>query len=299
MKGFACLLLGGFFAGTVGIWVKLIGPSVSPFLLSFFRIFSVALLMFFVILFTRDLGRLKINRRELIMFILAGFVGGTLSINSYVRAMTLAPVSNVVMLLYFYPVFAAILSWLFLKERITKWEISAIFLAVIGVWIIYGFEFSGGYMLGNVLALCSGLFYATFMVTTRYFERHGEQYWKVVFWVFFLGGIFGLLFIPFEPVALVPDFLPLMFLSGLIIASFLMYTFYAMGLKTIRAHNAPIILLLTEPTTAVVLAWLILSEIITVHVLAGGILLIIANLLVEKEQRKKRIRRRKEAVSGR
>lgn len=299
MKGFAYLLLGGFFAGTVGIWVKLIGPAVSPLLLSFFRIFFVAILMFFVILFTRDLGKLKINRKELIMFILAGFIGGTLSINSYVRAMTLAPVSNVVMLLYFYPVFAAILSWFFLKERIKKPEAFAIILAVIGVWIIYGFEFSGGHMAGNILALLSGLFYATFMVTTRHFERHGEQYWKVVFWVFFIGGLFSILFIPFEPVAFVPDFLPLMFLSGLIIASFLMYTFYAMGLKTVRAHNAPIILLLAEPTTAVVLAWLVLSEIITPHVLAGGALLIIANLLVEKEQRKKKIRRRKRAESGR
>ena len=78
-----------------------------------------------------------------------------------------------------------------------------------------------------------------------------------------------------------------------------MYTFYAMGLKTIRAHNAPIILLLSEPITAVVLAWLILSEIITPHVFAGGILLIIANLLVEKEVRKKKLTCRKQVESKR
>ncbi len=299
MRGTSYLILGGIFAGTIGIWVKLIGTNISPFLLSFFRVFSVALLMLLVIVFTRDLGKIKISRRELIMFIFAGFLGGTLSINSYVRAMTLAPVSNVVMLLYFYPVFAAVLSWFFLKERISKWEITAIIIAIIGVWIIYGFELTGGYMLGNILALCSGLFYATFMVTTRYFERHGEQYWKVVFWVFFIGGIIGIFFIPFENVALVPELPTMVFLSGLVIASFLMYTFYAMGLKTIRAHNAPIILLLSEPVTAVVLAWLILSEVITFHVLVGGVFLIIANILVEKEVRKKKLTGRKQAESKR
>jgi len=78
-----------------------------------------------------------------------------------------------------------------------------------------------------------------------------------------------------------------------------MYTFYAMGLKTIRAHNAPIILLLSEPVTAVVLAWLILSEVITFHVLVGGVFLIIANILVEKEVRKKKLTGRKQAESKR
>ncbi len=295
MKGFTYLVLGGFFAGTIGIWVKLIGGGVSPYLLSFFRIFFVAVLMFFLVAFRRDIEKLMIKRKEVLPFLAAGFLGGTLSIISYVKAMTLAPVSNVVILLYFYPVFAAVLSWFFLKERIKKWEAFAIVLAVAGVWIIYGFEFAGGHMLGNVLALLSGLFYASFMVTTRYFERHGEPYWKVVFWVFFIGGLISILFIPLEPVVFLPDGPVLLFVSCLVVSSFLMYTFYALGLKTVRAHNAPIILLIAEPVTAVVLAWLVLSEVITPHVFAGGVLLIIANLMVEKEVRKRKIRRKRRA----
>ncbi|MBN2042987.1 MAG: DMT family transporter [Candidatus Aenigmarchaeota archaeon] len=299
MRGITYLLLGGFFAGTLGVWIKLLGPDVSPFLLSVLRMFSVALLTLFLIFFMRKVRTLDLTKRELILFTVSGFFGVTLSVFFYVNAMVLAPVSNVVLILYFYPVFASILSWIFLKEKTKRIEIIAIIIAITGIWIIYGFEFSGGCMLGNMLALLTGLFYASFMVTTRYFENRGEEYWKVVFWMFLIGGLIGLLWLPFEKTVFIASGPMPFFLAGVMVCTFLMYLFYSMGLKTVRAHNAPIILLLTEPTTAIVLAWIVLSEVVTFHVLIGGALLITASLLVEKEVRKKKIRRRKEAEAGR
>jgi drug/metabolite transporter (DMT)-like permease len=85
-----------------------------------------------------------------------------------------------------------------------------------------------------------------------------------------------------------------LYVLGLAMVTFLGYICYAEGLKTVRALDAVIITALTEPLSAMVLAFLILGEAIPQSVLAGGALIIAANILVSREHRKKRIRRCKE-----
>jgi len=74
--------------------------------------------------------------------------------------------------------------------------------------------------------------------------------------------------------------------------------FYAKGLKTEKAHNATITVSLTEPLTAIILAFLILGESLPQYILIGGSLIIIANLLIGKEERKKRIEKKTEEGFG-
>lgn len=50
MNGKSYLILTGILLGTIGIWVKLIGDSVSPFLLTAFRtLFAAALVAAMII----------------------------------------------------------------------------------------------------------------------------------------------------------------------------------------------------------------------------------------------------------
>lgn len=302
MRGTFYLILTGFFLGTIGIWVKLIGADVSPFLLTIFRALLAGALIFLLILFTKDLKTLRtleIRRKNLLYFIIAGFFGVAIGFGFFMKSFSYVPVANAVILVHVYPLFTAFLSWAFIKERITKLEIVSLVLVLLGVWSIYGSELNlGTNMLGNMLALLSGCGYAVFFVFIRHFERKGLPYWKVTFWPLVIGGLILILFLPFEPLAFsFGGYVPI-YILGIAFFCFLGYTFYAKGLKTIRAHNAVIIVTLTEPLTAIVLAFLVLGETLPQYVMIGGALIILANILTGKEFRKKRIEREMETGEG-
>jgi drug/metabolite transporter (DMT)-like permease len=294
MRGFTYLILAGIFLGTIGIWVKLVGSAISPFLLAFLRVIFACLLIFALLLARKKLKALKLSRKDLLLMIPVGFFGVTLGIGLFVKSLTLIPVANAVLLLYIYPLVTALLAWIFLKEKISHWEIIALILISAGIWTIYGQELNLGInQFGNFLAILTGISYSVFIVSMRYFERKGYGFWDVIFWPLFIGSLLMVLFLfPFEPIAFSPSQNTILFLSGLVIVTFFSYVFYALGLKTVRAHNGPIIVLLTEPFAAILLAWLVLGEMIPQYVAFGGFLIILANLLVEKETRKKKLKRK-------
>lgn len=298
MRGTFYLILTGFFLGTVGIWVKLTGSNVSPFLLTIFRALLAGTLIFLLILFTKDLRTIEtlgIKKKNLLLFLVAGFFGVTIGFGFFMKSFSYVPVANAVILVYVYPLVTALLSWIFLKERITRWEGISLVLVLLGVWSIYGSELGPGTnMLGNLLALLSGCGYAVFFVFIRHFERKGLPYWKVTFWPLVIGGLILILFLPFEPLALSPSGYVPLYILGIAFVSFLGYVLYAKGLKTIRAHNAVITVSLTEPLTAIILAFLILGETLPQYVMVGGALIILANILTGKEFRKKGIERKME-----
>ncbi|NIP40930.1 MAG: EamA family transporter [Candidatus Aenigmarchaeota archaeon] len=292
MRGNFYLILTGFFLGTVGIWVKLIGSNVSPFLLTIFRVLIAGAMIFLFILFAKDLKTLEtlgIRKKNLLLFLLAGFFGVTIGFGFYMKSFSYVPVANAVLLVYIYPLVTTFLSWAFLKERIRKWEGIALLLVLAGIWLIYGSELSlETNTFGNLLALSAGFGYSVFIVFMRFFERKGMPYWKVTFWPLVIGGLALMLFLPFETFAFSPSGFVPYYILGIAFVSFLGYIFYAKGLKTIRAHNAVIITTLVEPLTAIFLAFLILGETLPQYVMIGGILIILANFLVGREHRKKR-----------
>ncbi|MEE9323822.1 MAG: DMT family transporter [Candidatus Aenigmarchaeota archaeon] len=302
MRGTLYLILTGFFLGTIGIWVKLIGANVSPFLLTIFRVLLAGVMILLLILFAKDLKTLEtlgIKKRNLLYFLLAGFFGVTIGFGFYIKSLSYVPVANTVILVYVYPIVTALLSWIFLRERITRWEVTALILVLLGIWSIYGSEMSlETNTLGNMLALSSGIGYSVLFVFMRYFERKGMPYWKVTFWPLIIGGLILFLFLPFEPLAFTPGGSVPIYILGIAFFSFLGYTLYAKGLKTIRAHNAVITVSLTEPLTAIVLAFIILAESLPQYVMIGGSLIILANLLIGKEHRKKRMEMKKKQETG-
>jgi drug/metabolite transporter (DMT)-like permease len=295
MKGFQYLIISGICLGTIGIFVKLVGPDISPFLLTAIRAISAAGLILAFLVSDRKTSILKLREGELLKFLVAGFFGVVFGLGFFIKSLTLIPVANAVFLVYVYPIATAILARLFLGERFGKFTALALAIAFSGIYLIYG---HGANLFtsaeGSFYALMAGLGYSVFIITMRYMEKKGHSFWDAAFWPLLLGG---LMLIPMsftENVVFLPFQDTILWIAGLVfVSTFLGYVFYAKGLKTVQAKHATIIETLAEPSSAVFMAWLILGEVVPPYIFLGGFLIILANLIVRldiaDEEHRKRI----------
>jgi len=294
MKGTTYLLLCGVMLSFVAILTKLLVPFVSPLLLASVRVGVAALTIFVYLFSTGRLDELKVGKRGLKIYIPVGLFGVVIGFGFYLKALDIIPVANAVFLVYIYPVVTALLASRFLKEKLGKYAILSIILCVSGVWMIYGtstsfiIDFWGG-----LFALLAGVGYAIFIFSMKYMDEKGYSLWNTIFWPLLIGFIFLLPLSLFaEPVKVFMIYPVPYWLIGIGLVTFFGYYLYARGFETIRAHNGPVIVTLTEPTTAVLLAFLILGEAVPDFILFGGLLIIIANLFVQLEERKARLKKK-------
>ena len=295
MRGTFYLVITGMLLGTTGIWAKLVGASVSPFLLTILRTILSAAMILALIVLSKKINtkqNLGIKKSDIPLFLAAGFFGVTIGFGFYIKSFSYIPVANAVALVYVYHIAASILSYVFLKEKMTGREIAANALILLGILVIYGPEINmAANAFGNMLALTAGIGYSVFIVSMRYFEHKGMPYWKVTFWPLLIGGLLLVLFMPFEQFAFSPSGMVPLFIAGIAITSFLGYIFYAEGLKTKKVHDSMIISTLTEPLSAIAIAFVVLAEAVPENVILGAAMIIAANVLIGFEHRKKHIRK--------
>lgn len=96
-------------------------------------------------------------------------VAGLYSLSSltFITAVYTTSTANLVFILAFNTMFAALLSWIFLKERPRPATLLAMFVMLIGVLIIVGDGISSGNLLGDAMALASAFCIASAITITR------------------------------------------------------------------------------------------------------------------------------------
>ncbi|MDX8464077.1 DMT family transporter [Mesorhizobium sp. VK23B] len=86
---------------------------------------------------------------------------------TFVTAVYHTSTADLVFILAFNTVFAALLSWLFLRERPRVGTLIAMSAMILGVLIIVGGSVGTGHLFGNFMALCSALFVAIAITLSR------------------------------------------------------------------------------------------------------------------------------------
>lgn len=269
--------------GLIGIFVKLTTQMPIGSIIFYRLLIGLAAVGLF---FTccRRLSELRPGAKKQYLLLLGLLQAGTML--SFFFSVRHTSVSIAVLLLYTAPVYVTLLSPLLLKEGITRRSISALVLAVIGVILVIRPEsllqdIHDLYILGLAAGLVSGMAYAGIILTSRYLKDYytgtAQGTWALL--------ITMLIFSPYSA-AVTPgillDNLPVLILFGLIPTA-LGLVLYLTGLMQVRAQNASIIALL-EPVSAVVFAYLILSEPISLSMLAGGVLILLGALIISRER---------------
>jgi len=193
LRGYTLILVAATLWATLGIIFKaLIGDyGLSRITIAFFRA-SLSAVILFAALALRRPGALRVNVRDVLFFAAFGLFGIAAFYIVYVTAIDLAGMSVAAVLLYTAPAWVALISAVFLGEKITPVKLVAVTLAMTGcalvarVYDVRGLQLN---WLGILAGLGAGLTYALYSVFNKVGLRRHDG-WTVLAYGLLAGSVF-------------------------------------------------------------------------------------------------------------
>lgn len=189
----------------------------------------------------------------------------------FVTANKMTTAANAILLQFTSPVFVALLSSFILKEKVRRTDWLVIAIVIGGLSLFFLDDMTTGNLIGNLLAILSGLSYAITIIALRY-QKAGSPMESTL-----LGNFMTfLLALPFIVTAPVPDVKSMVGL--LILGVFqlgIAYILFANAIKYVTALEGNL-LNVVEPLCNPIWVFLFLGEAPTQHALIGGIIVLTA-----------------------
>lgn len=256
VKPIICILLAGVFWGCISIFMKgLYASGISSIGIVSVRMFFAAVI-YTVFMLIKSPGRLKIDLKDIWMFLLTGIVSVAFFNILYSYTIINSNASVGVVLLYTSPIFTIVLSAVFFKEKLTVKKIIALIAVLAGCLMVSGF-IGGGHAIGvNVLitGLGSGLFWASYTLFSRFplkkYSSETASVWAVIF-----AGIFMTPFGIAEgiPQMIVKNPVIILWAVGIsVVSTVAPYALYTYGLQYIEGGKAAIMVTIELVTGALI-----------------------------------------------
>ncbi len=230
------------------------------------------------------------QKQDMLYFGVLGFLG--ITFHQWLQSTGLQTVqaSTTAWIVATSPVFIAILSWIFLRERLVWLQITGIVLATVGVLLVVSKGdlralFSGHFgTTGDILILISAPNWAVFSIlSSRGLKKYPAT--QMMFYVMAIGWLFtSILFFSGGNIADIihitsSSLIGVGFLG--IFCSGLAYIAWYDGLQALPATQIGAFLYL-EPLVAVLVAWAVLGESLIPVTLLGGVVILLGVRLVQK-----------------
>lgn len=276
-KGLAAVLISAVIWSTGGLFIKLM--TFNAYEISFYRSIFAALV--FIILFKKNV--FKVNK----LSIFAGISYAAILI-LFVIATKLTTAANAIFLQYTAPIYVLILEPLLLKTKYERINILTVILCLTGMTLFFVGELTPGHIEGNIIALLSGISFASFMLLMR---KNGKEYQSgSIFW----GNIFVcIVCIPFlfgETDYNFQNFWMVSFLGIFQIG--LAYAIFTYGMKRVLAIEASLIAMV-EPVLNPVWVFIWYGEQPLLNAIFGGVIILTAimirTIIVERRRMKLRV----------
>jgi len=270
------------FWATVASAFKIALKEMDHYHLLLFSTLSSTIILFIMMIFRRKLGELKkINRNALLFSALAGFFNPFLYYLVLFKSYSLLPAQIAQPLNYTWPIMLVLLSIPFLKQKIDKKSIIALFMCMIGVVLI-----SSGGQIGKIenpqgvfLALFSAVIWGAYWILNMKDKR--EESVKL-----FLNFLFGLVYIVIYGLIFTSVEIPS--LKGLLSASYvglfemgITFFLWAKALSMAKSTASVSTLAYLSPLLSLIFIAFILKERIEVTTVAG-LIIIITGILYQK-----------------
>ncbi|PDT52516.1 MULTISPECIES: DMT family transporter [Sinorhizobium] len=204
----------------------------------------------------------------------AGLIAGLFyGINSFTFLLAVFNTStaNVVFILAFTSMFAAILSWIFLKERPSNATLLTMAIMLLGVGVIVQDGLESGHLFGDAMAACSAFLLASAITISR---ADGRDMALVPLTTAIFPALAALTLLPASGIAIAaPGYILFNGLVMIPVAFFCLAT----GPRYLSAPEVGMFYLL-ETILAPIWVWIVFSEMPTFQTLVGGAILILALL---------------------
>ena len=275
-RGVLAIILGSILLGSIGIFVRQADEYFEPMAQSFARIFFAFV---FITALNFVTGKLKsetfaISKKDLPYFLLNGIIGFSGMAAVFTLSVLYTSIANAYFLLYTAPVFAAVLGYFFLKDKITKHLIVAIAISFLGLIFLFNPGDLTSNLAGNLFGLLTGLFFGAYFVITSFLRRKYSAP-TITFWTQAFGalGLFPLIFIFDKTINFSCSLFSLLpvVAAGLIV--FVGYILLNYGLKKVKAGVGSV-LSLFEPLSAIAYGLVFFTEIPTGNTLLGATLIV-------------------------
>ena len=262
--GILLMLLAAIFFSSGGLITRGI-EAANSWQVMFYRGIGMAAVLFLV-LAVKDRGRIVASFRAigwgglLVAFVIA------VSMTAYVFAMMLTTVASAQLMISSAPCYAALLSWIVLRERVRATTWIAIGIAFLGMGLMFADGFTTGRLAGLVAALIAGVTYAILVVILRKLRKIDMLPALIVAG---LMASFGSAVAVGGDVAVSANDMSLGLLMGAVQTA-TGFGFVMLATRHLAAAEASL-LLLVEPILGPTWVWLLLGETPSTMALVGGL----------------------------
>ena len=207
-----------------------------------------------------------------------GYVGQSFM---YLTAINYASAGLVALLLYLYPFFVAILSTIFLHEKITRIKIIALVLALFGTALTVGPV--SGQLIGALMAITAAVIYSIYIIVGTNVMKHvtAVQSSTVIFAS--AGAVYGLLTLVNGAHFPATNSGWLAMLGIIIVSTIIPVVTFLAGLERIGPTNAAMLSTLEPIVTVLLAAWLFGDKLLPIVMIGGGLILVAVILLTRAE----------------
>lgn len=203
-------------------------------------------------------------------YVVGGAVCYALFNYCYIMSTKLTTSANAIILQYTAPIYVALLSWLFLKEKISKADIISMTFVAFGMGLFFLDEAGGGTPLGNFIAVFNGITFAGICIFLH-LQKNGTPILSM-----YLGNVLSVIIgLPFVLKAGMPSLISVFYLvlaGGLFALTYALYARASKGLSPLEIVLIPII----DPVMNPVWVYLILGEKPGLISIVGGIIVLVA-----------------------
>lgn len=276
-RGLLYVSIAVFFFSTSAIFIRWAG-ALSSYEITFWRLAIAAAALALAMILRRQPW--AVPRRQWAGFVVFGLVAA-LHFIFYATAVRFTTIAHALSIVYTAPIFVAIFSVIFLHESLSRRQWLGVFVAVLGVAVLAGFqpEMTPQMLAGDILALGSAITYGLYSVIGRA-QRDQTGLLSYAVTVYAVAALWAL--IPaaatFTPDGYTPaSVLSLLGLGLLPLA--LGHTLYNAALRHTNATYANIIAML-EVAGAILLGVLLLGEIPVANEIAGTLITLAGVLIV-------------------
>jgi len=289
--GTALVFLTAFISGLAIVINKFFVVKIDPLLFTAIRAFFIGLIFLGVSLFVSGFDVRRFKKVSWKPLLLIGIIGGGFAFWLFFAGLKMTMAGRAAFLHKTLPIYAGILAFVFLKEKITKKQLIAMGLMLLGLFLMQLDKIGTEIRIGDLLVLAATFLWAVENTISKKVMLEKESNWVVTFSRMFFGSLllFSIIFLTGKAGMLLS--LSLQQIIYIIISAAFLFLYvltWYWGLRYINLSKASTILLLA-PVISLILGAVWLNEQIFMLQLFGSALILAGAYIITRIKSERRI----------